>query len=74
VIPSGGYPEGIATGPDGALWFTESIGNRIGRITTPAITPTSTPTAPTVPTFSFSMLGLLALSLAIAGLLLIRRS
>jgi virginiamycin B lyase len=27
-------PEGITTGPDGALWFTEYAGGRIGRITT----------------------------------------
>ena len=27
-------PAGIAAGPDGALWFTEENGNRIGRITT----------------------------------------
>jgi virginiamycin B lyase len=27
-------PSGIATGPDGALWFTEQAGNKIGRITT----------------------------------------
>ncbi len=26
-------PTGIAAGPDGNLWFTESDGNRIGRIT-----------------------------------------
>jgi streptogramin lyase len=26
------YPEGIAAGPDGNLWFTESQGNKIGRI------------------------------------------
>ncbi|KJK47913.1 DUF11 domain-containing protein, partial [Streptomyces sp. NRRL F-4428] len=26
-------PDGIATGPDGNLWFTEQIGNAIGRIT-----------------------------------------
>jgi len=31
---SGSGPNAIANGPDGALWFTESIGNRIGRITT----------------------------------------
>lgn len=31
---SGSGPNAIAKGPDGALWFTESIGNRIGRITT----------------------------------------
>jgi len=24
---------GIATGPDGSLWFTEQFGNRIGRLT-----------------------------------------
>ena len=41
-IAIGGYPlptamsqpQGIAVGPDGALWFTESYGNKIGRITT----------------------------------------
>jgi hypothetical protein len=27
-------PAVITTGPDGALWFTEGIGNKIGRITT----------------------------------------
>jgi virginiamycin B lyase len=27
-------PAGIATGPDGALWFVEASGNKIGRITT----------------------------------------
>src|SRR6266478_1473060 len=27
-------PLGITAGPDGALWFTENIGNKIGRITT----------------------------------------
>jgi virginiamycin B lyase len=27
-------PSGITVGPDGALWFTEENGNRIGRITT----------------------------------------
>ncbi len=30
----GRNPTGIAAGPDGALWFTETDGNRIGRITT----------------------------------------
>ena len=33
-LTSGSVPEGIVTGPDGALWFTESGGNKIGRITT----------------------------------------
>jgi streptogramin lyase len=27
-------PGGITAGPDGAMWFTERRGNRIGRITT----------------------------------------
>jgi virginiamycin B lyase len=29
-----GSPYVIVTGPDGALWFTEYLGNKIGRITT----------------------------------------
>lgn len=28
------FPDGITTGPDGALWFTENSGNKVGRITT----------------------------------------
>ena len=32
-ITPGSAPLGIANGPDGNLWFTESTGNRIGRIT-----------------------------------------
>lgn len=27
-------PNAIVTGPDGALWFTEGVGNKIGRMTT----------------------------------------
>lgn len=30
------YPEGLAVGPDNAIWFVENIGNAIGRITTNA--------------------------------------
>lgn len=30
-------PWGIAAGPDGNLWFTESEGNRIGRVTTAGV-------------------------------------
>src|SRR5262249_14739944 len=30
-------PDRIAAGPDGALWFTENFGNRIGRITTAGV-------------------------------------
>ena len=34
-VPTGkSSPEGIAAGPDGNLWFTESGGNKIGRIST----------------------------------------
>jgi len=41
-IAIGGYPlptaqagpEDITSGPDGALWFTEGVGDKIGRITT----------------------------------------
>jgi hypothetical protein len=32
-----GQPYGIATGPDGALWFTELLGKKIGRITTAGV-------------------------------------
>ena len=28
------FPQGLAAGPDGALWFTENSANKIGRITT----------------------------------------
>src|SRR5438445_526268 len=50
VPTPGSVPAGIAAGPDGALWFTESSGNQIGRITTsgsvsefPIPTPSSLP-------------------------------
>ena len=36
-ITAGGEPLGITAGPDGNLWFTESNGNRIGRITTAGV-------------------------------------
>ncbi len=35
--PSIDAPDEIATGPDGALWFTNSSGNSIGRITTDGV-------------------------------------
>src|SRR5262245_37775447 len=39
-------PHGIAAGPDGNLWFTESSSNKIGRITTAGvITEFTIPTA-----------------------------
>jgi virginiamycin B lyase len=33
ITRPGAAPFGIATGPDGNLWFTEITGNRIGSIT-----------------------------------------
>jgi virginiamycin B lyase len=46
VPTANGKPEGITAGPDGALWFTEENGSKIGRITTTGtITEFTTPTA-----------------------------
>jgi uncharacterized repeat protein (TIGR01451 family) len=46
VLTRGGLPVGITSGPDGALWFTEQGGNKIGRITTAGlITEFTVPTA-----------------------------
>ena len=38
-IPAYGMdaPEGVTTGPDGALWFTNANNNSIGRITTAGV-------------------------------------
>jgi virginiamycin B lyase len=36
-ITAGAGPLGITSGPDGNLWFTESTGDRIGRITTAGV-------------------------------------
>ncbi|MCX6418924.1 MAG: fibronectin type III domain-containing protein, partial [Actinobacteria bacterium] len=33
-LQPGSRPGQITSGPDGALWFTETVGNKIGRITT----------------------------------------
>jgi len=33
IPTNGSLPGGITPGPDGNLWFTEGIGNKIGRIT-----------------------------------------
>jgi streptogramin lyase len=50
VPTAGSFPDGITTGPDGALWFTEQFGDKIGRMTTsghvtefPLPTPSSEP-------------------------------
>jgi uncharacterized repeat protein (TIGR01451 family) len=37
VPTTGGDPLGLTVGPDGALWFTEFYGNKIGRITTSGV-------------------------------------
>ena len=39
VPTSDSTPGAIAAGPDGALWFTQSAGDRIGRVTTPLAPP-----------------------------------
>jgi streptogramin lyase len=44
-------PNGITTGPDGALWFAEGIGNKIGCIP-PA---TATPTDPQITEFTIPL-------------------
>jgi len=36
-FPASGGPGGITAGPDGALWFTEFVGNKIGRMTTAGV-------------------------------------
>jgi hypothetical protein len=37
VPTANSYPAGITAGPDGALWFTEYYGNKIGSITTSGV-------------------------------------
>jgi streptogramin lyase len=41
ILTAGSLPVGITSGPDGNLWFTESGGNQIGRITPAAPSPRS---------------------------------
>ena len=43
--PAISHPAGIVAGPDGNVWFTEKLGNQIGRIT-PPLTQTATVTTP----------------------------
>jgi virginiamycin B lyase len=46
-LPSGRYPYGIAIGPDGAAWFSEFTGGRIGRASsTPRADPRLVPARP----------------------------
>src|SRR5262249_28661099 len=44
-ITPGSEPDLIAAGPDGNLWFTEFVGNRIGRVVLPNAPPTLAPIA-----------------------------
>lgn len=47
---SGSAPEGIAQGPDGAMWFAESATNKIGRVTTDGtFSETTIPTSGSAP-------------------------
>jgi hypothetical protein len=46
-------PNGITAGPDGALRFTESHGNKVGRVTTGGPSP-STPSPPRAATLKAS--------------------
>ena len=49
-IPSGNSPFDLTAGPDGNLWFTESQGNRVGRVTPGGvITEFTIPTANSFP-------------------------
>jgi streptogramin lyase len=52
VPTTGSDPTDIASGPDGNLWFTEALGNKIGRInpTTHAVAEFAVPTADSQPT------------------------
>ncbi len=55
VPTAGSQPGGIAAGPDGNVWFTESSGNKIGRIT-----PAGVITEFTVPTAGSQPIGIAA--------------
>jgi streptogramin lyase len=54
-LSTSGYPLGIAPGTDGNLWFTEYIGNKIGKIT-----PSGSITEYVVPTPGASLAGIAA--------------
>lgn len=62
-------PAGIVTGPDGALWFTEAGGNKIGRFVPPPgfLAPQDVPVLDIRGTVLFVIL------LGLAGLFLLRR-
>jgi len=46
VPTEGAYPAGIAIGPDGKIWFTESAASRIGRLDPAATVSCTAPSAP----------------------------
>jgi virginiamycin B lyase len=48
VPTEGAYPAGIAIGPDGKIWFTESASSRIGRLDPAATASCTAPAAPTL--------------------------
>jgi virginiamycin B lyase len=50
ALRAGVLPNAIATGPDGNLWFTETLAHAVARIT-PGGTVTEFPTGPCVPQF-----------------------
>ncbi len=52
IPTSSSFPQGITAGSDGALWFTECGGNKIGRIPTDAPTPNPASTATPNPDIS----------------------
>jgi virginiamycin B lyase len=54
VPTANSYPTGITAGPDGALWFTESSVNNIGRINTSGSVPTCPSPIPNPPSCSVS--------------------
>ena len=48
-LTAGSRPVEIVTGPDGNLWFTEHIGNQVGRITSCPEPPPAPPEPPAPP-------------------------
>jgi virginiamycin B lyase len=70
TIPtSNAGPEDITTGPDGALWFTESTSDKIGQVVLSNTSPAPAPT-PSLPNAGATSTGLpVALILGSMGLL-----
>lgn len=66
-VPMSSQPQAIASGPDGSIWFTETDRARIGRLFVGTA-------LPAIPALSLWALGLLGTSLAMTGIILLRRS